>query len=196
MSQTGTYYQGFKDDLVRAKRRAGRDTIVNTALFPELVFIDFILPLVGGLSEIDLVWLYMNVNAWLTAKDFIKRLGPEPAMTVETDMALAIRDHRQMPLNGQANRGGKNNKECGDGKPKKIPRAAQKESLQVVFYPTPAMEVMSRYVQQTCHKVNPEAFPAMANAPSEADVLAAMGWHPERRGREHCDERDDMNVSN
>lgn len=55
------------------------------------------------------------------------------------------------------------------------------ENFQLTFYPSPAMGVLARYVQEACHKYNGQAFPSAAGAVTEQDVLDMMGWNPEVR---------------
>lgn len=68
--------------------------------------------------------------------------------------------------------------------------------FQLTFYPSPAMDIMSRYVQQSCHMVNGHAFPSPTAAPTAAGVLASIGWEPEKRSFADADEQvEDENVS-
>lgn len=55
------------------------------------------------------------------------------------------------------------------------------QNFQLTFYPSPAMESLDRYMQNTCHIYNGRAFSDTTAVPSEAEVLAVMGWSPERR---------------
>lgn len=68
--------------------------------------------------------------------------------------------------------------------------------FQLTFYPSPAMDIMSRYVQESCHVANGHAFPSPTAAPTTAGVLASIGWEPERRVFADADEQvEDENVS-
>lgn len=55
------------------------------------------------------------------------------------------------------------------------------ENFQLTFYPSPAMDVLTRYMQETCHSYNSHAFSSPAGATTEQDVFDVMGWHPETR---------------
>ncbi|KAJ4390865.1 hypothetical protein N0V93_004464 [Gnomoniopsis smithogilvyi] len=55
------------------------------------------------------------------------------------------------------------------------------QNFQLTFYPSPAMEVLARYVQESCHMKNGRAYSSPTPVPTEEDVLAVVGWHPERR---------------
>lgn len=68
--------------------------------------------------------------------------------------------------------------------------------FQLTFYPSPAMDIMSRYVQESCHVANGHAFPSPTAAPTAAGVLASIGWEPEKRSFANADEQlEDENVS-
>lgn len=75
-------------------------------------------------------------------------------------------------------------------------QAKKGSRFQLTFYPSPAMDIMSRYVQQSCHAANGHAFPSPSAAPTAAGVLASIGWEPERRGYADAEEQlEDESVS-
>ncbi|KAI7773092.1 hypothetical protein LA080_011884 [Diaporthe eres] len=61
--------------------------------------------------------------------------------------------------------------------------------FQLTFYPSPAMDIMSRYVQESCHSANGHAFPSPTAAPTAAGVLASIGWEPEKRSFPDAEEQ-------
>ena len=68
--------------------------------------------------------------------------------------------------------------------------------FQLTFYPSPAMDIMARYVQESCHVANGHAFPTPTAAPTAAGVLASIGWEPEKRVLDDADQQlEDENVS-
>lgn len=68
--------------------------------------------------------------------------------------------------------------------------------FQLTFYPSPAMDIMSRYVQESCHAANGHAFPSPTAVPTAAGVLASIGWEPEKRVFADADDQlEDENVS-
>lgn len=75
--------------------------------------------------------------------------------------------------------------------------AAKKgQNFQLTFYPSPAMDVLTRYLQESCHNFNGQAYPSPSTVPTEKDVLAVLGWHPEKRHHETAEEQaDDEQVS-
>lgn len=54
-------------------------------------------------------------------------------------------------------------------------------NFQLTFYPSPAMDALTQYLQENCHTYNSQSFQSATPAATEQDVLAMMGWHPERR---------------
>lgn len=75
----------------------------------------------------------------------------------------------------------------------------KKKTLKVRMVPDEAMDTMASYFQEICHKRNPRAFGSAGIPPTKTDVLASIGWWPDRRGRapgvEHPGDWDDENVS-
>ncbi|KKY31207.1 putative secreted [Diaporthe ampelina] len=61
--------------------------------------------------------------------------------------------------------------------------------FQLTFYPSPAMDIMARYVQESCHVANGHAFPTPTAAPTAAGVLASIGWEPEKRVLDDADQQ-------
>ncbi|KAL1860701.1 hypothetical protein Daus18300_009044 [Diaporthe australafricana] len=73
----------------------------------------------------------------------------------------------------------------------------KKKTLKVRMVPDEAMDTMASYFQEICHKRNPKAFGSAGIPPTKTDVLASIGWWPDRRGRapgvEHPGDWDDEN---
>lgn len=62
-------------------------------------------------------------------------------------------------------------------------RNDKKKVVKVRFVPDEAMDTMAKYFQEICHKRNPKAFPSGGVPPTKTDVLASIGWQPEKRAR-------------
>jgi hypothetical protein len=75
----------------------------------------------------------------------------------------------------------------------------KKRTLKVRLVPDDAMDTMALYFQEICHQRNPKAFGSPGVPPTKTDVLASIGWWPDRRGRapgvEHPGDWEDENVS-
>lgn len=75
----------------------------------------------------------------------------------------------------------------------------KKKTLKVRMVPDDAMDTMASYFQEICHQRNPKAFGSSGVPPTKTDVLASIGWWPDRRGRapgvERSGDWEDENVS-
>jgi hypothetical protein len=60
----------------------------------------------------------------------------------------------------------------------------QKEQLRLNFTPSPRLEILERYLIAKCHERDPKRFPSGSIAPTDTDVLEAIGWNPSQVGGE------------
>lgn len=204
-------YDGVKEELNRSKKRTRRDFFIGTALLPVTTAIDIVIPVFGGLSEVNIVWMVLNATGWATANKITGRLvlansnnkqqqqQQQQRRHDEDDMYTAGGDFRV-----DANRNAaqvseekeeEEEEEAAARGSKKKQKKKEKQKIEMGFSPCPAMAPMAQYVQAACHKYNPEAFPQPTYSPDEAEVLVSIGWTPERRGREDINEEDDVAVS-
>ncbi|KAH8753568.1 hypothetical protein F5883DRAFT_357802, partial [Diaporthe sp. PMI_573] len=153
--------------LARTQRRAARDSVISTLLFPPSLVIDTLAAVVwpfGGLAEIDGVWMYASISGYLTARSVTRRMEREPV-----------------------------GDEYGEG----FQDLGQSRTLKVHMVPDDAMDTMASYFQEICHQRNPKAFGSPGIPPTKTDVLASIGWWPDRRGRapgvEHPGDWEDEN---
>jgi hypothetical protein len=56
--------------------------------------------------------------------------------------------------------------------------------LKLVFTPSQRLEVLRRYLAAECHKRDPKLFKPEGLAPTESEVLEAIGWSPSQIGGE------------
>lgn len=192
-------FHNVKGELSRTKSRTKRDFWIGTALLPFTFTIDLIIPVFGGLSEVNMVWMAVNASAWMTANKVVDKLRPAsaqggyPAYEEQHDGAMMLSRSSQSVGGSTGTRDGNGDHEKGGAKKKKKEDDRDK-TIQMVFQPSPAMELMRRYVEEACHKRNPDAFPSPGGyVPGEAEVLASMGWSPEHR--EVPDAEQDVAVS-
>lgn len=196
-------FRNVKGELSRTRSRTKRDFWIGTALLPITFTIDLVIPVFGGLSEVNMVWMAVNASAWMTANKVVGKLRPAAAAAqgggssypggYEGDEgAMMLR--RSHTVDGSTG-AGRNNSGNDDhqvdekGGPNKMNKKEGKDkedkTIQMVFQPSPAMDLMRRYVEEACHRRNPGAFPSPASGdgyvPGEAEVLASMGWSPEHR---------------
>lgn len=194
-------FRDVKGELSRTKSRTKRDFWIGTALLPFTVTIDLIIPVFGGLSEVNMVWMAVNASAWMTANKVVNKLRPAqanfPAYQDQHDGEMMLRRSNTVDGStgaGQARDGHDEHNISEKERGAKNKEEEKDKTIQMVFQPSPAMDLMKRYVEAACHKRNPEAFPGPGGyVPGEAEVLASMGWSPEHR--EVPDAEDDVAVS-
>lgn len=224
--------------LARTQRRAARDSVISTLLFPPSLVIDTLAAVVwpfGGLAEIDGVWMYASISGYLTARSVTRRMEREPVVDengeairgsgqVRSDRGLSpvseddiysagIQTSR--PDEGEPSRRDSRRDSrqvhfeeiLDDEDEEDLKRAAgdtgkkdgKKKTLKVRMVPDDAMDTMASYFQDICHQRNPKSFGSPGVPPTKTDVLASIGWWPDRRGRapgvEHPGDWDDENVS-
>ncbi|KAG8169305.1 hypothetical protein KVR01_000050 [Diaporthe batatas] len=189
-------FRDVKGELSRTKSRTRRDFWIGTALLPITFTIDLVIPVFGGLSEVNMVWMAVNASAWMTANRVVDKLRPaaggaaaqgngHPAYPGQVggqqhDGAVMLR--RSHTVNGNTGTGDEKGGATSNKEKKKHGDKDQDKTIQMVFQPSPAMDLMRRYVEEACHKRNPDAFPSLGGyVPGEAEVLASMGWSPEHR---------------
>ncbi|KAF7872452.1 hypothetical protein EAF04_003373 [Stromatinia cepivora] len=59
----------------------------------------------------------------------------------------------------------------------------QDRELYLRFQKSEEVGILERYVKELCHKRNPARFESAGVPPTETEVLRAMGWEPDLRGR-------------
>lgn len=67
-----------------------------------------------------------------------------------------------------------------------------KDKLHLNFTPSPRLEVLERYLAAQCHEKDRKLFPQYASAPSESEVLEAIGWFPSSKGGEERNWEDEQ----
>lgn len=197
---TDDMFHNVKGELSRTKSRTKRDFWIGTALLPMTFTIDLIIPVFGGLSEVNMVWMAVNASAWMTANKVVNKLRPAqgafPAYQEHEGAMMLRRSHTVdgSTSTGQAREGNDGHETNEKGGGAKHKNEDKDKTIQMVFQPSPAMDLMKRYVEEACHKRNRDAFPSPGGyVPGEAEVLASMGWSPEHR--EVPDAENDVAVS-
>ena len=59
-----------------------------------------------------------------------------------------------------------------------------KETLTITFVPSPRLEILRRYLDAECNRVDPKLFPSYKTPPTDSNVLEAIGWSPHQSGGE------------
>lgn len=60
----------------------------------------------------------------------------------------------------------------------------ESDKLHLRFQPSQRIEVLRQYLAADCHKTDSKLFPEYSSAPTETDVLEAVGWNPHQSGGE------------
>ncbi|KAG4026891.1 hypothetical protein MFRU_035g00430 [Monilinia fructicola] len=68
----------------------------------------------------------------------------------------------------------------------------QDRELYLRFQKSDEVRMLERYVKELCHKRNPARFASAGVPPTETEVLKAMGWEADMRGRVKSGERGGM----
>lgn len=58
------------------------------------------------------------------------------------------------------------------------------DTLRLTFTPSPRLHILDDYLAAKCHDKDPKSFPSSATAPTETDLLEAIGWSPSQTGGE------------
>ncbi|KAK5204851.1 hypothetical protein LTR41_009387 [Exophiala xenobiotica] len=61
--------------------------------------------------------------------------------------------------------------------------SSEKDELKLRFTHSQRIDVLRRYLDAECHKVDSKLFPGYTTSPTESDVLEAIGWTPSERRR-------------
>lgn len=208
-------HREFAGQLARTKRRAAKHSLISAALFVPAIAIDTLAVVFwpfGGLAEIDGVWIYTSLSGFLTARSVTKRLDSNPvAVSDENEQRRLTRElhgeasedsediYNAPPRRGSRQVRFQEDLDEEDEKMRGGSNAAGARKLKVRFVPDEAMEIMGNYFREICHMRNPKAFQSSGIPPTKTDVLASVGWSPDRRGNdlgmEHEGNWDDESVS-
>lgn len=130
----------FVNTVMRTKSKAMRDSVIATGLLPISLAVDIVLIAVSGLFEVNAAWAYFNIKGAKTARSVGKRLSSSTTTT---------------------------NPETID--PEKPDAEMQKEDkLKLDFRPAPRVDVLTRYLNAECHRVDGKYFPEFKAPPTES----------------------------
>ncbi|OHF03224.1 hypothetical protein CORC01_01608 [Colletotrichum orchidophilum] len=138
----------FINSMLRTKSKAQRDAIIATGLLPVSLAIDTVMIAVSGLFEVNAVWAYFTIKGSKTARSVTKRIASSSKRPESID-----------PEKSEA-------------------ELAKEDKLQLSFKPANRIDVLSRYLEAECHRVDSKLFPRYTSSPTEAECLEAIGWSP------------------
>lgn len=180
-------------EFERNRRVAKRDFWIATAVLPVAAAVDLAIPVFGGFSEVDMVWMAVTGRAWAAARGITRRLvlaPPGQASPLDDGYGheeaggpparVRFVEHVDDEDDNDDSAGLTSEKRNGRHKKK------QKQKDQPVgmsFIPSPSLDQFTLYLRAACHQRNPQAFPlaGAGTQPEEAAVLRSMGWTPEQR---------------
>jgi hypothetical protein len=68
----------------------------------------------------------------------------------------------------------------------------ENDKLHLRFEPSQRIAILRQYLAADCHKTDPKLFPEYASAPTETEVLEAIGWNPHQNGGEEKNWEDEQ----
>ncbi|EFQ34996.1 hypothetical protein CGRA01v4_09447 [Colletotrichum graminicola] len=138
----------FINSILRTKSKAQRDAIIATGLLPISLAIDTLMIAVSGLFEVNAVWAYFTIKGSKTARSVTKRLASSSKKPESID-----------PEKSEA-------------------EMAEEDKLKLSFKPANRLDVLARYLEAECHRVDSRMFPRYTSSPTEVECLEAIGWSP------------------
>nr|XP_036589207.1 uncharacterized protein CTRU02_01254 [Colletotrichum truncatum]KAF6800849.1 secreted protein [Colletotrichum truncatum] len=127
----------FINTMLRTKSKAQRDAIIATGLLPVSLAIDLVMIAVSGLFEVNAVWAYFTIKGTKTARSVTKRIASKSQKPETID-------------------------------PQKSEKEMEKEDkLKLTFKPAPRTDILTRYLEAECHRVDSRLFPRYTTAPTE-----------------------------
>ncbi|KAK1585371.1 uncharacterized protein LY79DRAFT_660584 [Colletotrichum navitas] len=138
----------FINSILRTKSKAQRDAIIATGLLPISLAIDTLMIAVSGLFEVNAVWAYFTIKGSKTARSVTKRLTSSSKKPESID-----------PEKSEA-------------------EMAEEDKLKLSFKPANRLDVLARYLEAECHRVDSRMFPRYTSSPTEVECLEAIGWSP------------------
>ncbi|GKT96416.1 secreted protein [Colletotrichum tofieldiae] len=138
----------FINSMMRTKSKAQRDAIIATGLLPVSLAIDTVMIAVSGLFEVNAVWAYFTIRGSKTARSVTKRLASSSKKPESID-----------PEKSEA-------------------EMAKEDKLKLSFRPATRIDVLARYLEAECHRVDSKLFPRYTSSPTEVECLEAIGWSP------------------
>lgn len=142
----------FVNSMLRTKTKAQRDAIISTGLMPIAYGIDILA---------TLVWPFGGLGEIDTVWAYSSIRGAKTARSVTKRLSSAS-------ASGSASTS-----------------AASMENastLRLNFSPSRRVDLLARYLAADCHKTDANLFPNYVSAPTESDVLEAIGWSPAQNG--------------
>ena len=144
----------FINTMMRTKSKAQRDAIIATGLLPVSGAIDLMA---------TLVWPFGGLLEIDGVWAYSSIRGAKTARSVTKRLASSTHS-------GDTHHQTEEQEMAGD-------------KLRLNFTQSPRLEVLQRYLVTRCREYDPKHFPSTEVAPTEGEVLAAIGWAPSVAGK-------------
>lgn len=185
----------FVNSMLRTKSKAQKDAIIATGLIPVSLAVDILATLIwpfGGLFEIDTVWAVSSMRGAKTARSVTKRLNSSGPTGVGDDAAGAsgpTSASTSTGTGGAAGMLGKVTSRLPSRARSPSPNSADgssshEQKLKLTFVPSARVNILTKYLASECHKRDAKLFSSPGVAPTETDVVTAIGWAPSQTGGE------------
>ena len=142
----------FVNTMMRTKSKAQRDSIIATGLLPVSGAIDVLA---------TLVWPFGGLLEIDGVWAYSSIRGAKTARSVTKRLTSSTQSNTQGQSEEQEMAGDK---------------------LRLIFTQSPRLEVLNRYLMARCRDYDHRHFPSTEVAPTESEVLAAIGWAPSQTG--------------
>lgn len=143
----------FINTMMRTKSKAQRDAIIATGLLPVSGAIDLMA---------TLIWPFGGLLEVDSVWAYSSIRGAKTARSVTKRLASSTQSGNTQDQTEEQEMAG--------------------DKLRLNFTQSPRLEVLQRYLVTKCREYDHKHFPSTEVAPSEGDVLAAIGWAPSQTG--------------
>ncbi|ESZ91197.1 hypothetical protein SBOR_8425 [Sclerotinia borealis F-4128] len=162
----------FLTHLTRSKTLSKKHVAISTLLLLPTLLISTLSTIIwpfGGLFEVDAIWTYTSIRGYLVSRSITKRLLSQDTTQNHNQNYNYSHNHNHDP-----------------------PPSIQDRELHLHLQQNEEIRILEKYVQELCHTVNPARFASPGMSITEDQVLRAMGWEPDLRGRVRSGERGGM----
>lgn len=143
----------FINTMMRTKSKAQRDAIIATGLLPVSGAIDLMA---------TLIWPFGGLLEVDGVWAYSSIQGAKTARSVTKRLSSSTHSGTSQAQTEEEEMAG--------------------DKLRLTFTQSPRLEILQRYLVTRCRDIDHKHFPSTAVAPTETDVLSAIGWAPSQTG--------------
>ncbi|MCJ1223655.1 hypothetical protein MMC12_000298 [Toensbergia leucococca] len=145
----------FVNSMLRSKTKAQRDAVIASGLLPVSLAIDILA---------TVIWPFGGLLEIDSVWAYASIRGAKTARSVTKRLNSSTKS--------------------GDKQPEYEDQSMQGDTLNLVMIPSARLEVLHRYLSSKCSDRDVKLFPNHGVAPTENDVLSAVGWSPSHNASE------------